>query len=216
MQTLNLKFDAGGVEVKEGVISGYASLFGVVDQGGDKVMNGAYTKSLERSVSEKRSIKMLWQHDPAQPIGVWDEVKEDGKGLRVKGRILSDVMRGREAIALIEAGAMDGLSIGYRTQKATKGTDGSRELRQLDLWEVSLVTFPMQVEASISDIKAEENPSKQKRILEDALRDVGFSVKEAKHGAALLVSEVLGERDAAETAAVMAEQFKQHLRNLSA
>ena len=130
--------------VEEGLeISGYASLFGAVDQGGDVVEPGAYAASLAAVAKAGRSVKMLWQHDPAQPIGVWDEVREDGRGLWVKGRILSTVAKGREAAALIEAGAIDGLSIGYRTVKAGKTTKGQRLLSELELWEVSLVTFPM-------------------------------------------------------------------------
>ena len=70
---------------------------------------------------------MLWQHDPAQPIGVWDEVREDERGLFVKGRILTEVERGREAVALIEAGAIDGLSIGYRTLRSVKDGKGGRQ-----------------------------------------------------------------------------------------
>ena len=99
--------------------------------------------SLAAAEAAGRRIKMLWQHDPAQPIGVWDEVREDNRGLYVKGRILQSVEKGREAIALIEAGAIDGLSIGYRTVKASKNTKGQRLLQELELWEVSLVTFPM-------------------------------------------------------------------------
>ena len=130
--------------VEDGLeISGYASLFGAVDQGGDVVEAGAYAASLAAVAKAGRSVKMLWQHDPAQPIGVWDEVREDGRGLWVKGRILSTVAKGREAAALIEAGAIDGLSIGYRTVKAGKTTKGQRLLSELELWEVSLVTFPM-------------------------------------------------------------------------
>ncbi|MEQ6204288.1 HK97 family phage prohead protease [Sulfitobacter sp. HNIBRBA2951] len=128
----------GGVEIK-----GYASFFGDADQGGDVVQKGAYAASLKALGAAKRSVKMLWQHDPAQPIGVWDVVREDGRGLFVKGRILQSVEKGREAIALIEAGAIDGLSIGYRTVKAAKNTKGQRLLQELELWEVSLVTFPM-------------------------------------------------------------------------
>ncbi len=92
---------------------------------------------------------MLWQHDPREPIGVWDEVREDAHGLFVKGRILSEVARGREAVALIGAGAIDGLSIGYRTIRAAGGT-GKRVLTEVELWEVSLVTFPMLSEARIA------------------------------------------------------------------
>ena len=143
-----------GLTVADGpsghVISGYASLFGARDQGGDVVQIGAYTASLARLSAAGRGVKMLWQHDPAQPIGVWDEVREDGTGLWVKGRILTAVDKGREAAALLDAGAIDGLSIGYRTLKSTKDAGGARLLTELELWEVSLVTFPMLSEARVS------------------------------------------------------------------
>ena len=105
-------------------IEGYASLFGAGDQGGDVVVPGAYGKSLAALKASRRQVKMLWHHDPAQPIGVWDEVREDARGLHVKGRILTDVEKGREAAALIAAGAIDGLSIGYRTRTATRDQTG--------------------------------------------------------------------------------------------
>lgn len=109
------------IVVTDGVeIEGYASFFGLTDQGGDVVLKGAYANSLKALKSKGRSVKMLWQHDPSQPIGIWDEVREDARGLYVKGRLLTDVARGREAVALIEAGAIDGLSIGYRTVKAQR------------------------------------------------------------------------------------------------
>jgi hypothetical protein len=130
-------------------LEGYASLFGRVDQGGDVVMPGAYARSLAALSAEGGRIKMLWQHDPAEPIGVWDEVREDQKGLFVRGRLLPDVSRAREAAALIAAGAIDGLSIGYRTLRAERDSKGKRALHELQLWEVSLVTFPMLPEARI-------------------------------------------------------------------
>jgi hypothetical protein len=138
------------VSISEGaVITGYASLFGAKDHSGDIVEAGAYKASLTKMSAQKRSIKMLWQHDPSQPIGVWDEVREDQKGLWVKGRILTDIAKGREAAALIAAGAIDGLSIGYRTLKAHKGAKGLRHLDEVELWEVSLVTFPMLPDARV-------------------------------------------------------------------
>lgn len=133
-----------GVVVAEGaLVSGYASVFGVRDKGGDIVMPGAYSAALERLRLGGGRVRMLWQHDPAQPIGLWDEVREDGRGLFVKGRLLTEVARGREAAALMAAGAVDGLSIGYRTLRAEKLAGGGRRLLELELWEVSLVTFPM-------------------------------------------------------------------------
>jgi len=137
--------------VETGVeIEGYASLFGTQDSGGDIVAKGAYSASLVALKAKGARVKMLWQHDPAQPIGVWDVVREDAHGLFVKGRILTDIEKGREAAALIEAGAIDGLSIGYRTVRARKTDGGARVLSELELWEVSLVTFPMLPQARIA------------------------------------------------------------------
>lgn len=141
----------GTLAVRDGaVIEGYASVFGQPDQGGDIVSRGAYATSLSALEADGRKVKMLWQHDPAQPIGIWDEVREDARGLYVKGRVLEATQRGREALALIAAGAIDGLSIGYRTVKAAKSDQGHRLLQQLDLWEVSLVTFPMLPSARVA------------------------------------------------------------------
>lgn len=140
-----------GLVVTDGtIVEGYASLFGKCDQGGDVVKSGAYGASLKRLSEGGRRVKMLWQHDPAQPIGVWDEVREDATGLYVKGRILAEVEKGREAAALLAAGAIDGLSIGYRTVRAERDGKGQRLLSELELWEVSLVTFPMLPEARVA------------------------------------------------------------------
>ena len=143
-------FRPGQVAAEGAVVSGYASVFGLRDQGGDIVMPGAYAAALARLRAGGGRVRMLWQHDPAQPIGLWDEVREDARGLFVKGRILSEVARGREAAALLAAGAVDGLSIGYRTLRAEKLAGGGRRLLELELWEVSLVTFPMLPAARIA------------------------------------------------------------------
>jgi HK97 family phage prohead protease len=122
----------------------------VPDQGGDVVLRGAYAGSLAALAGAGRRVKMLWQHDPGQPIGIWEEVREDALGLWVKGRLLDEVARGREAAALLAAGAIDGLSIGYRTLRAERDGKGRRLLSELELWEVSLVTFPMLAEARVA------------------------------------------------------------------
>lgn len=171
------KFHAAeaGLIVTDGrVIEGYASLFGRRDQGGDVVQKGAYAISLKALAGSGRRVKMLWQHDPAQPIGVWDEVYEDGTGLYVKGRILTDVDKGREAAALLAAGAIDGLSIGYRTLRAEKDGKGQRLLSELELWEVSLVTFPMLPEARVAAKSDEQGGAwaEMAQIFEDARRDL--------------------------------------------
>lgn len=157
---------------QDGVFEGYASVFGIVDQGMDVVERGAFTKSL----GSGRKVKMLWQHDQSQPIGVWDEIREDERGLYVKGRVLKEVQKGREAQALMKAGAMDSMSIGYRTIEAMQEGNGSvRKLMEVDLFEVSLVTFPMLPEAMVTDVKSIQT----ERDFEQFLRDAGYSKREA-------------------------------------
>jgi HK97 family phage prohead protease len=163
--------EAGLVVSEEHVVQGYASLFGKTDQGGDIVQKGAYAASLKRLSARQGRVKMLWQHDPGQPIGVWDEVREDATGLWVKGRILPQVERGREVAALVQAGAIDGLSIGYRTVKAERDGKGKRLLSELELWEVSLVTFPMLPEARVA---AKAN------AVDDAWRDMAAVFEDAR------------------------------------
>lgn len=164
------------VHVTDGFrIEGYASRFGACDQGGDVVQRGAYARSLKALAAERRAVKMLWQHDPAQPIGIWDEVREDDGGLYVKGRLLESVEKGREAAALIAAGALDGLSIGYRTVKAVKNDRGQRLLTELELWEVSLVTFPMLPSARVA-AKAEEPEVDHWRQLAQVLEDARLNL----------------------------------------
>ena len=147
---LELKFAGGKPVMTEGaVIEGYASRFGLPDQGGDIVAKGAFGASLARLAAKGDKVRMLWQHDPTKPIGVWDEIREDDKGLWVKGRLLPEIAQAREAAALIAAGAIDGLSIGYRTISAERDGKGRRLLSEVELWEVSLVTFPMLAEAKV-------------------------------------------------------------------
>ncbi len=152
LETKFCQFETVGQVGDDAVIAGYASLFGSKDQGGDCVAKGAFAASLVGG----KSVKMLWQHDPSRPIGVWDEVREDGQGLFVKGRLLTEVQGGREALVLLKAGAIDGLSIGYRAKKAEKSADGGRILHEIELWEVSLVTFPMLPEARIAAASADD------------------------------------------------------------
>lgn len=168
------------ISLAEGArIEGYASLFGQVDQGGDVVERGAYAGSLARLKAAGRGVKLLWQHDPTQPIGIWDEVFEDERGLYVKGRLLTEVARGREAASLIEAGAIDGLSIGYRTVRSSKSDGGRRVLSEIELWEVSLVTFPMLPDARIG-AKADEGADGSEDASEALLRELAAVVEDAR------------------------------------
>ncbi len=136
----------------DGTFAGYASLFGKPDLGKDVVVRGAFTASLKRRGA--KGIKMLFQHDPNQPIGVWDQIEEDEKGLCVSGRLMPDVARAREVLSLMRAGALDGLSIGFRTVMGGRDArTGVRHLKEIDLWEISVVTFPMHPDARISTVK---------------------------------------------------------------
>ncbi len=162
----------------EGVFEGYASIFDEVDDGRDVIRPGAFAKTLlERS---PLGIKLLWQHNPTEPIGTIEVIYEDECGLFVRGRLEMTVKRAEEALALMKAGALDGLSIGYHTVTShVEEKSGVRVLEELELWEVSLVTFPMQRMARVAYFKG--NISKTKREFEGFLRDAGgFSRAEAK------------------------------------
>ena len=136
----------------DGAFEGYASLFNREDMGGDIVLPGAFRDSLARRGAA--GIKLLFQHNPSEPIGVWHHIAEDARGLYVRGRLMLDVARGREIHTLMRAGAIDGLSIGFRAVKSRRDrATGIRRLEKVDLWEISVVTFPMLPEARIAAVK---------------------------------------------------------------
>jgi hypothetical protein len=136
----------------EGTVEGYASLFGELDQARDMVMPGAFRETLR--LRGLRRIPMLFQHDPAQPIGIWLELREDGRGLFARGRLIPEVARAKELLALVKAGAIDGLSIGFRTVKGRVDPRSRiRKLDQIDLWEISIVTFPLLTGARVQAVK---------------------------------------------------------------
>jgi HK97 family phage prohead protease len=135
-----------------GAFEGYASLFGVPDGAGDIVMPGAFAASLRRRPPAR--VRMLYQHAATDPLGVWDEIKEDKRGLYVRGRLTLDVQRAREVAALFADGALDGLSIGFRTVRAQK-SGGHRLLKEIELWEISVVTFPLLAGSSVTAVGVE-------------------------------------------------------------
>jgi uncharacterized protein len=131
---------------------GYASLFGVMDLGHDVVLPGAFRDSL--AARGAGGIRLLWQHDPHQPLGRFDEVHEDARGLYVRGQLDLAQPKAREAFSLLRRGALDGLSIGYRTQIERKDpATGLRALERVDLWEISLVTFPLLPQARVHAVR---------------------------------------------------------------
>ena len=135
----------------DGAIEGYASLFGVVDLGRDKVAPGAFAASLARRGAN--GVRFLFQHDPSEPLGAWTSIVEDARGLRVAGRLNLSVARAREVHALLRQGGLDGLSIGFRAVRSQREPGGVRRLTEIDLWEVSVVTFPMLPEARVAAVK---------------------------------------------------------------
>lgn len=151
---LERKFAAaelGRVEA-DGSFAGYASLFNEADLSRDVVMPGAFLASIRKRGAG--GVRMLFQHDPAMPIGVWEEMREDARGLFVRGRLTTDVAKAREVLALMRAGAIDGLSIGFRTVRGrTDAKTGVRRLFEVDLWEISVVTFPLLPGARVGAVK---------------------------------------------------------------
>lgn len=128
-------------------VEGYAAIFNTPDLNGDIVLPGAFSQSLEAKGA--RGIRMLYGHE-ADPVGVWDVVREDETGLFVRGRILRVTPRAQALAALVSQGAIDGLSIGFRTMQFELGPRNGRKLIGLDLWEVSIVTFPMHPKARLT------------------------------------------------------------------
>jgi HK97 family phage prohead protease len=137
----------------DGTFAGYASLFNTEDMGRDIVLPGAFRDSL--AARGATGIKMLFQHKPDEPIGVWESLKEDARGLFVRGRLMLDVARAREVLSLMRSGALDGLSIGFRAVTGQRDArTGIRRLAKVDLWEISIVTFPLLPEARIAHVKS--------------------------------------------------------------
>jgi uncharacterized protein len=162
-----------------GIFTGYGSIFGNRDSYGEIVKQGAFKNSL--SANPAQSIKLLWQHDPSMPIGVYEDIQEDEKGLLVRGRLLvNEVAKAKEAYALLKSGAITGLSIGYsiKPNGSLLGPDGVKYLTDLNLREISLVTFPANTLANVTSIKSIKQ-IKTVRDFEKYLRDSGLSKKEA-------------------------------------
>ena len=135
-------------------LSGYASVFNAADENGDIVRPGAFRTSLIRRPAA--AVRMLYQHQADRPIGRWTRLTETERGLYVEGEISLDTAAGREANALVRFGAVDGLSIGFRARRA-RARKGGRDLLAVDLWEISVVTFPMAEGARIARITGPED-----------------------------------------------------------
>ncbi len=136
----------------DGTFEGYASVFGVIDSQRDRVHPGAFKSSIK---SREKPVQLLWQHQWDKPIGVITALFEDACGLYLKGKLLMEVAQAREAYALLKAGVVRGLSIGYSVKRSRRNPDsGVRELLDLNLWEISLVTQPANEAALVTVVKS--------------------------------------------------------------
>ena len=211
-------FDVG-FEIKavnaDGTVEGYGSVFGVRDNYDDVIAKGAFVQSLKDHKAAGTMPAMLWQHDADKPIGVWTEMVEDEKGLRIKGQLAMETVKGKEAHALLKMGALNGLSIGFMSKEWAYDRDTEvRTLTAIDLWEVSLVTFPANEKARITNVKSADELQAPKDA-EKVLRDAGFS----KSDATAFVSRVMrmGEvrSDSANSTAVAMKAADRLLRSLT-
>jgi HK97 family phage prohead protease len=162
----------------EGIIEGYASVFGVTDSYGTAFAPGAFKRSLQNWMDSKRAIPVLWQHNAFDPIGVTMEATEDDRGLKVRAQLVMEVDRAREALALTKAGAISGLSIGFSIPK--KASDGMPAtafdeernveiIREAKLFEYSMVTFPSNPDARIENARQLQDALTEIRAASDTL-----------------------------------------------
>lgn len=190
---------------ESGEFSGYGSVFGNRDLYGEVVEPGAFKRSLAEHRRNKTRPKMFWQHDPHSPIGSWTELAEDDRGLLVTGRLNLEVQRGAEAYALLKAGDIDGLSIGYRVVKALDDeAEDVVRLKELQLIEVSVVSLAANEQATVSAVKAAEledlrgrlaaGDRLQPRELEELFKEhFGFSNSEAERAVRSCLADAAGD-----------------------
>ena len=200
MNKKDLSFEIKAVS-DDGLFSGYASVFDNVDSYGDIVRKGAFVESIGEWEAKGKMPPILWNHDPSDPIGIYTKMHEDGKGLYVEGRLLiDDVPRAKQTHALMKAGVIDGLSIGYRVKEYLYNVDEEvTDLIKLSLREVSIVTFPANPETRIEAVKSRLDAGELPTLseFEKFLREAGFSKSQATaiagHGLRKLLSDSVPE-----------------------
>ena len=179
---------------EEGTFEGYGSVFNNIDLGNDIIKPGAFTKSIKSR--GLRGVKLLYQHKTDMPIGVFEEIIEDERGLRVKGKLALKTQAGREAYELLKMGALDGLSIGFRVSPEQVSYDKRtrrRNIKEVDLMEISLVTFPMNPKATVSQVKANAISIRE---WENGMRDAfSLSRSEAKVAAKAVNQAFVTQRE---------------------
>lgn len=202
MDTLSVPFQFKSID-DAGVIEGIAAGIGNVDFGGDRIMPGAFSKTL--AVRGGEPLPMLLHHDLKRPIGAWTDVKEVGDALHAKGRITLASRDGAEAYALARDGGLRGLSIGYTVARANHTRAAIKDLHEIKLHEVSLVSVGMNERARVRTVKSLTNPAD----LEDLFRDYGMSGRKAKIAASAAWKSINETEDEAdELSAIFAASAK--------
>ena len=208
-KTIQMPFEIKSLD-ENGAFTGYGSVFNNEDSYGDIVRPGAFEKSLEKWAGKGRLPPVLWQHDTRQPIGVFTKMQEDQHGLYVEGRLLVDAIpQARAAHALLKEKVLGGMSIGYREIKtAWNREDSTQDLLELDLWEVSIVTFPANEAATVDSVKADFSDGlPDLSEFEKFLRDAGFSKTQAtaiaSHGLRQLLRDAEPDPEAKQIQSVL-------------
>ena len=200
MQKLTVPLEIKALSNRE--FSGYGSVFGNTDLGGDVVMRGAFKRSIAQKRKDDQLPSMFWMHDPSRVPGKWLDMEEDQRGLAVKG-VLAETPLGDEIHTLLKMEAVRGLSIGFVTKDQDFDDDGNRLIKEVDLWEVSVVSLPMNPLAQVAHVKSQLSAAGEyvptAREFERILRDVGCSQMIAKR----LVSQIKAIHEADATATVV-------------
>ena len=193
---LDRPFEVKGID-DEGVFTGYVSVFGNVDNGGDVVVQGAFTETLAAWKTKGVLPPVLWQHRTGEVLGPFLEMREDSVGLCVKGKLLhNDIPRAKEARALLLAKAINGMSIGYVSRDDSYDrVTGVRTLKRVDLYEGSIVTFPMNTSAGVSDVKGDIAGMESLADVEHHLRDVGGYSKAESVALVSRIKSICGRSD---------------------
>lgn len=210
---LSRPFQVKAVE-DDGTIKGYGSVFDVVDWYNEVVVKGAFAKWLASFKAAGQPLPMLWQHKSAEPIGIWKTFAEDDHGLYAEGKLTLEVEKAREARALLKDGAIRGLSIGFDVPDGGYSYDSNAGvflLKEIDLWELSVVTFPANEDAQVESVKAALAGGAPKDI-ERILREAGFSRSQAK---GLMARGYEGLRDLREAEDGAPESVREALQFLS-
>lgn len=223
---IEFKFDDGSA-TRAGTFSGYGAVFGNLDAYGDVIQKGAFKDTLREWKKAKRLPPMLSQHGgwmmtdmDAIPIGKFESMEEDDKGLAVEGRLINlDTERGKNVYGAMKEGVLDGMSIGYRAKEfaiGTKPDEPRRTLKKIDLIELSVVTFPANGVARVQSVKSGGGDITTIREFEDFLRDVGgYSQAQAKRIAASGFKSIDATRDAGDGQEEVGASFERLISTLT-